>query len=956
MDAMNRFWLQVHAQARAIDGRQALLSSLGVAAFAYPHQVDTVRRVLTGTHCRWLIADEVGLGKTVQTLMVLRGLASRRPGGLRVALVVPDDLTLQWEKELLARANVVAIEPSGDGVPPPKLGGLFLNLFRSTRLSLGEVRLEADEYDVLVVDEFPRHPQQVRAVAAAAGRVIPHVLLLSATPALHQEDMRREILGILEPDLSRRAELLNVDVLNLLAEREDVARQMLQSGTLPSFLRAQPIADVRHKLGEVHGLFRRVIRTRRRDVAVGLPRRVYQPICVEGTDGDFGRVETVRRYLDALEDTGVNVRGQRLLQIACRSPQALLRRASTLPRGSSELAKRVADMEVEARNPGDARLDELVDHLTIKFREHPESRVLVVAEDNPTVDYLRDALEPLVGVHVATKRNIGSSSTTELESQIVDLAEEMDPFEAGEARVLVAAEASVVGLNLQLADEIIFYSLPWSPLLADQWIGRIDRLGIRRGAGIQNVWITPIVVSGSIGDKVVQVFKAAGVFEGGQVYDDESWKGVVAAIEAAAYGFGGEWAALVHAAGEAAARAEGWLSLTQFPPFPSAARMAECYDGLRGQRYALPLLSEGGNGFRSWFHEREAAAEYLLRLSQAVHWLDLRKYRDEKSRQRFRTLWYARRPEGEDITVPELDDRGPWHMQALLLKRGEIRSPVVSHITVRDQRERVLHFFDHGDALHDSLVERLTNLPALSSEIEYSVAFPSGHPAEAWKGNRVAIAVGALLPPTFPPLPEGELDSITGGSLSRTEAQALDMVKRRTFEDYLADTRWLEEQHPPRFIALGAVQVGAEFEAVDATPFVCPLWGDGMARCIKTVRLDESGRSFVGSARQFLQKGIMDRLLRSSEELKRRLADTLAVRLYQIEQGALVHDQTAAALVESEARRDQRFDFNRARSRSANLAREAATIANRSRVTRLEAYSKAPRCRASAKVYVLRIS
>ena len=53
--------------------------------------------MVTDTACRWLLADEVGLGKTIQALMVLRALATQRETGLRVALVVPDDLVQQWQ-------------------------------------------------------------------------------------------------------------------------------------------------------------------------------------------------------------------------------------------------------------------------------------------------------------------------------------------------------------------------------------------------------------------------------------------------------------------------------------------------------------------------------------------------------------------------------------------------------------------------------------------------------------------------------------------------------------------------------------------------------------------------------------------------------------------------------------------------------------------------------------------
>ena len=82
MSEFHRLLLGLHAQARRIDRDQALLGALGVAAIAYPHQIDSVHRMVTGVACRWLLADEVGLGKTVQAIMAMRALAAQsRPGG-----------------------------------------------------------------------------------------------------------------------------------------------------------------------------------------------------------------------------------------------------------------------------------------------------------------------------------------------------------------------------------------------------------------------------------------------------------------------------------------------------------------------------------------------------------------------------------------------------------------------------------------------------------------------------------------------------------------------------------------------------------------------------------------------------------------------------------------------------------------------------------------------------------
>src|SRR5436305_14916658 len=115
MSEFLRLLLGLHAAARRIDRDQALLGALGVGAIAYEHQVDNVHRMVTGTSCRWLLADEVGLGKTIQAIMVMRALAAQNSRPLKVALVVPDDLATQWTEELLARGHILPLEAGQDG-------------------------------------------------------------------------------------------------------------------------------------------------------------------------------------------------------------------------------------------------------------------------------------------------------------------------------------------------------------------------------------------------------------------------------------------------------------------------------------------------------------------------------------------------------------------------------------------------------------------------------------------------------------------------------------------------------------------------------------------------------------------------------------------------------------------------------------------------------------------------
>ena len=104
MSEFHRVLLGLHSQARRVDRDHALLGALGVGAFAYPHQLDSVHRMITGTECRWLLADEVGLCKTIQAIMVMRALATQSRGRCASRSSSPTNSSRNGKKNCCAAA------------------------------------------------------------------------------------------------------------------------------------------------------------------------------------------------------------------------------------------------------------------------------------------------------------------------------------------------------------------------------------------------------------------------------------------------------------------------------------------------------------------------------------------------------------------------------------------------------------------------------------------------------------------------------------------------------------------------------------------------------------------------------------------------------------------------------------------------------------------------------------
>lgn len=905
MSEFNRLLLNVHAEARNCDRDQAMLGALGVGAFAYPHQLDSVHRMLTAPACRWLLGDEVGLGKTVQAIMVMRALAAQSPRPFIAALVVPDDLVEQWEKELLARGHAIAIEAGEAGEAS---SNLVIRLVRPSRIAAGG-KINPDKVDMLLVDEFTKLQVAVRNELITAGRSIPHIIAMTATPALHQSRSRSELLELLEPEAARIARAEDRSILRVLAEREDAALKRFH-GELADTARRRAVEDS-------YGLYRRLIRTQRTDYPDTLPQRRYRPIRVSPTDGDVERAKATRAYLEAAETAGLDYKRDALLQVAGRSPQSLRERLSTLKRtqGVQDAWRRIDT--VLRDEPGDAKLDALVDHLRGVLARRPHARIMIVAEDNPTTDYLHDTLSKLIDAKIARKRRV-MRAAEQLEVQVAMLKDALEEFVSGEASILVAALDAREGHNLQFADEIIFFALPWSPHDIQQWIGRIDRLGTRGIPSSRTIAITPIVTESSIEARILDVLETTKVFEKSDVYDESEWAEISDAINAAAEGNpGASWTEATSCARDLGDAADEWLKSTKLPPSPRTTIAEKRATRLRARDYACPLIVFDEDEKFTWFQWRERGLDVLLKLAREEYF-DIRG--DKDGDQSFKTIWY--KSKDPELLLGDIDSRHAGHRQAFIARRTAIECPPNTYVEQGGSNKRRLHFLDHGCSLHDQIVTAILSRPiATDLTSEFTVEYPVGHPILALEGRRILVAIATLdLSSALSP----DLEVVVGAAdptASRAEQDARASTLRTLEAALAADRRWLLDRCPPEFMVSVSAEEGGGFTAVPAAAASILDSAHGRQRGRQLGRRRSSlPEAALGQARQGAQKDLQKR---GSEALNRALhavRGSADHRLFAI--GADVDAQIAAARAElaSAEKLDQKLVFNQAAVRGAALA------------------------------------
>ena len=183
----------VHTLQNATFGFETLVGS---RVFLLPHQVDTIVRAISESPCRFMLADEVGLGKTIQAAVIKKGL-QKRFGDLRVLIIAPESLVHQWKNELSYKfwEN---IEIWNEGIRSIS-NECIMPLEKISSLAGKTVMNQS--WDLCIVDEthrLTRMDEEYKAIFMLSKKV-EHLLLLSATPIQSRQTEFLKLLRLLDP-------------------------------------------------------------------------------------------------------------------------------------------------------------------------------------------------------------------------------------------------------------------------------------------------------------------------------------------------------------------------------------------------------------------------------------------------------------------------------------------------------------------------------------------------------------------------------------------------------------------------------------------------------------------------------------------------------------------------------------------------------------------------------------
>ena len=434
------------------------------------HQTETVRKVLKQFRGRVLLADEVGLGKTIEAGMVLkeyllRGMAER------VLILVPASLVGQWREELEAKFDIPCVttqdallreDPERFWASPRIVASLAL----ARRREHAE-RLLAQSLDIVIVDEAhhlrDRASQGYKLVDGLTKRFL---LLLSATPVQNNLIELYNLLTLLKPGIFKTQKEFRAAYMT-----PGKPRQPANSERLRDLMRDA------------------MIRNTRAVVALKLPRRhasTRRVALPAGEEAAYQETATRVRALGADRGPG----GHRL------ALHHLLSAA-----GSSPAAAAAAINRFSARRPDDPAWRELAARWAALGAGGKEMALLELLDRNPAEKKLvfihhREtitSLAALLAQHgIAFARFDGGMSGPDKDAAIADFRER--------APVLLCTESGGEGRNIQFCNTLINFDIPWNPMAIEQRIGRIDRIGQTR-----EVFVFNLVAGGTIEEQVLRL-------------------------------------------------------------------------------------------------------------------------------------------------------------------------------------------------------------------------------------------------------------------------------------------------------------------------------------------------------------------------------------------------------------------------------------------------------------------
>lgn len=534
------------------------LSSLASGIIPLPHQLHVLNRAMETNNIRYILADEVDLGKTIEAGMIIRELKSR---GLvsRILVVCPTGLVTQWASEMQEKFHEkfqVILPSDYDTIrrltDNDDVYGQFdqvispMDSIKPIEKHAGWSEEKVEKYneeriysiinsgwDLIIIDEAHR-------VAGSSGEVAryklgnllaqasPYLLLLSATPHNGKTEPFLRLIRLLDADAFPNAKSIVREQVAPFLIRTEKREAIDNNGNLLFKNRITHLVtiswDERNNLQRelyemvssyVAKTYNKALRNRKKNMCLIFLLIIMQRMVTSSTAAIRQSLERRLNVLLEQRTCVGNLREEDLdeLNIEDGVEDALEAISLDMELEIEEL-KQIISLAKQAQFQNqDAKVEPLLNEIDAILSEDRTQKVIIFTEFVATQTYLQELL--VNRGYTVTILNGGMS--------IDERNAAMQEFKASTS-IFISTDAGGEGLNLQFANIIINYDLPWNPMKIEQRCGRVDRIGQQRDVHIYNFIVGETVenrVREVLEEKLSVILKEMGVDKYLDVLDSE---------------------------------------------------------------------------------------------------------------------------------------------------------------------------------------------------------------------------------------------------------------------------------------------------------------------------------------------------------------------------------------------------------------------------------------------------
>lgn len=534
------------------------LSSLASGIIPLPHQLHVLNRAMETNNIRYILADEVGLGKTIEAGMIIRELKSR---GLvsRILVVCPTGLVTQWASEMQEKFHEkfqVILPSDFDTIrrltDNDDVYGQFdqvispMDSIKPIEKHAGWSEEKVEKYneeriysiinsgwDLIIIDEAHR-------VAGSSGEVAryklgnllaqasPYLLLLSATPHNGKTEPFLRLIRLLDADAFPNAKSIVREQVAPFLIRTEKREAIDNNGNLLFKNHITHLVtiswDERNNLQRelyemvssyVAKTYNKALRNRKKNMCLIFLLIIMQRMVTSSTAAIRQSLERRLNVLLEQRTCVGNLREEDLdeLNIEDGVEDALEAISLDMELEIEEL-KQIISLAKQAQFQNqDAKVEPLLNEIDAILSEDRTQKVIIFTEFVATQTYLRELL--VNRGYTVTILNGGMS--------IDERNAAMQEFKTSTS-IFISTDAGGEGLNLQFANIIINYDLPWNPMKIEQRCGRVDRIGQQSDVHIYNFIVGETVenrVREVLEEKLSVILKEMGVDKYSDVLDSE---------------------------------------------------------------------------------------------------------------------------------------------------------------------------------------------------------------------------------------------------------------------------------------------------------------------------------------------------------------------------------------------------------------------------------------------------